>query len=334
VEIYKNLDKSERNVANLDFKKTFTNKKTVIAIATLCCLLWGSAYPSVKNGYLLFNIGTADVASKILFAGYRFIIAGAIVLVIAKASGRKIFNLSKKNLVNIFVLGVFQTTMQYIFFYIGLSNTTGVKGSILNSVTTFFSVLLAHYIYKNDKLSMQKIIGCIIGFIGVMIVNFNADLLKFNFSLLGEGFIIIAAFIFSAGAIYGKKLAQSMDVMVITGGNLLIGGIILALLGLSSGGRVYHFTVPSSLLLMYMALLSSAAFSLWALLLKYNKVGSISTFNFLIPIFGAILSSVFLGENIMEFKNIIALILVCLGIWLANKEKANKLENKAQCTIN
>jgi drug/metabolite transporter (DMT)-like permease len=311
----------------LDYKNTFTNKKIIIIIATLCCLLWGSAYPSVKNGYILFNIAAGDVSSKILFAGYRFILAGIIVLVIAHVSGRNIFNLSKKNLVNILLLGIFQTTMQYIFFYIGLSNTTGVKGSILNSITTFFSVLLAHYIYKNDKLSMQKITGCVIGFIGVMIVNFNADLLKFNFSFLGEGFIIIAAFIFSAGAIYGKKLTQSMDVMVITGGNLLIGGIILALLGLFSGGRVYHFTVPSSLLLVYMAVLSSVAFSLWALLLKYNKVSSISIFNFLIPIFGAILSSVFLRENIMELKNIIALILVCLGIWLANKEKANKLEN-------
>lgn len=54
---------------------------------------------------------------------------------------------------------------------------------------------------------------------------------------------------------------------------------------------------------------------------KYNKVSSVSVFIFLTPIFGAILSAIFLGENILEMKNIFALILVCFGIWMFNKEK-------------
>lgn len=324
------VNKEEWKMNMLDTKKNFTDKKFVIIVATLCCLLWGSAYPAVKSGYILFNIASGDVASKILFAGYRFIIAGAIVLVIAGFTRRNIFSLSKKNISELFVLGVFQTTLQYIFFYIGLSNTTGVKGSILNSIGTFFSVILAHYIYKNDKLNGRKVVGCLVGFIGVMIVNFTSDLLKFSFNFTGDGFIIIAALIFSSAAIYGKKLSQTMDVMVVTGYSLFVGGVILAIIGLLFGGRVTHFTTSSTLLLLYMALLSSVAFSLWALLLKYNKVGTVSIFNFLVPIFGAILSSVFLGENILEFKNVIALILVCLGIWMVNKEKEIKAEKASE----
>jgi len=264
------VNKEEGKMNTLDTKKTFTDKKFVIVVTTLCCLLWGSAYPAVKSGYILFNIASGDVASKILFAGYRFIIAGAIVLVIAGFTRRNIFALSKKNISELFALGVFQTTLQYIFFYIGLSNTTGVKGSILNSIGTFFSVILAHYIYKNDKLNGRK----------VMIVNFTSDLLKFSFNFTGDGFIIIAALIFSAAAIYGKKLSQTMDVMVVTGYSLFMGGILLAIIGLLFGGRVTHFIPSSTLLLLYMALLSSVAFSLWALLLKYNKVGAVSIFNF------------------------------------------------------
>ena len=308
----------------MDIKKTFTNRKVVTIIAALCCLLWGSAYPAVKNGYLLFQIAAGDIPSKILFAGYRFVIAGIIVLSIAHISGRKVFILSKTNVFNLFILGITQTTLQYIFFYIGLANTTGVKGSIMNSTVTFFSVILAHYFYKNDKLNKQKIIACIIGFVGVMIVNFSGDLLKFSFNFIGDGFIIIAAFIFSATAIYGKKLTQSMDVMIVTGSNLLIGGIMLVITGWGFGGRVNNFSISSSALLIYMAILSAVAFSLWTLLLKYNKVSSVSIFNFLIPVFGATLSSVFLGENILEFKNIIALMLVCGGIWLVNMEKEIK----------
>jgi drug/metabolite transporter (DMT)-like permease len=83
--------------------------------------------------------------------------------------------------------------------------------------------------------------------------------------------------------------------------------------------------MASSVLLIYMALLSSAAFSLWNLLLKHNKVGPVSVYNFLTPIFGSILSAIFLGENIFEYKNMIALILVCLGIWMVNKQR--KLKN-------
>ncbi|NNU77455.1 DMT family transporter [Clostridium estertheticum] len=305
-------------------KNIFTNKKIVAIIATFCCFLWGSAFPAIKNGYIMFNISASDIPSKLVFAGYRFIIAGLVLLVMAKICGKKIFNISKKNALDLSCLGVIQTTLQYIFFYIGVSNTTGVKGSIMNSTVTFFSVILAHYIYVNDKLNMQKILGCIIGFIGVMIVNFSTDLLNFSFSFKGEGFLIIAAFISSVGAIYGKKITKHMDVMVVTGYSLFVGGIMLLLLGMLSGGSVYHFTMNSSLLLMYLALLSSAAFSLWNLLLKYNKVGPVSIFNFLIPIFGAMLSAIFLNENIFEYKNIVALVLVCIGIWMVNKEKATK----------
>ncbi|WP_164956057.1 DMT family transporter [Clostridium estertheticum] len=302
-----------------DNEKTFTNKKIVALIAALCCFLWGSAYPAVKNGYLLFHIAPADVSSKLVFAGYRFILAGIILLIVAQVSGRKIFAITKDNIFKIFILGITQTLLQYIFFYIGLSNTTGVKGAIMNSMGTFFSVILAHYLYKNDKLSIKKIMGCIIGFLGVMVANFSMDLFSFSFNIIGEGFIIIAAFIFSASAIYGKQLTQNIDVMLVTGYNLFMGGIMLVLIGLASGGRVSHFTIGSSVLLIYMAILSATAFSLWSLLLKYNKVGVVSIYNFLIPIFGVMLSSIFLGENILEVKNMVALILVCSGIWLVNK---------------
>lgn len=312
---------NERILITLKNKNIFINKKVVAIIATFCCFLWGSAFPAIKNGYIMFNIDPGDIPSKFVFAGYRFIIAGLVLLFITRSCGKKILDFTKKDFRNLFCLGIIQTTLQYIFFYIGVSNTTGVKSSIMTSTVTFFSVILAHFIYANDKLSMQKITGCIIGFIGVMIVNFSSDLLNFSFKFNGEGFLMIAAFVFAVGAIYGKKLTKTMDVMVVTGYSLFIGGIMLMILGIIFGGRVYHFTKASSLLLIYLALLSSAAFSLWNLLLKYNKVGPVSVFNFLTPIFGAILSAIFLNENIFEYKNIVALILVCLGIWMVNKEK-------------
>ncbi|WP_153448842.1 EamA family transporter [Vibrio algicola] len=73
------------------------------------------------------------------------------------------------------------------------------------------------------------------------------------------------------------------------------------------------------LLMIYMALLSSASFAIWSILLKYHSVGMITIFNFLIPIFGSLLSAIFLHETVLEWKNLIALILVCSGIFLVTR---------------
>lgn len=298
----------------------FSNRKALVLLACLCCLLWGSAYPAIKNGYALFAIAADDIPTKMLFAGYRFVLAGGLLLLMAALTRRPLFDLSWKSLRQITTLGLTQTTLQYIFFYIGLAYTTGVKGSIMNATGTFFSVLLAHFIYKNDQLSWNKALGCLVGFGGVMVVNVNPDVLDFHFTLLGEGFVVIAAFILSAASIYGKKVSQSMDSIILTGYQLAIGGLVLVLGGFLTGGELSGFTLKSSALLFYLALLSSVAFALWATLLKYNRVGLVAIFNFLIPVFGAILSAAFLGERILEWKNMLALVLVCTGIWLVTQE--------------
>lgn len=293
----------------------------VILLAGFCCLLWGSAYPAIKNGYALFAIAQDDIASKMVFAGYRFVCAGLLLLILAALTQRKLFNLTWMQLRQIGLLGLTQTSLQYVFFYIGLAYTTGVKGSIMNATGTFFSVLLAHFIYKNDRLSINKIVGCIVGFAGVMVVNFSQDLLDFHFTLAGEGCVMMAAFILSAASIYGKKVSQDMDSLIMTGYQLAFGGWVLVVGGYMAGGTLTGFTVASAALLFYLALMSSVAFALWSLLLKYNRVGMVTIFNFLVPIFGAILSAVFLRENILEWKNVIALALVCLGIWMVTRQR-------------
>lgn len=299
----------------------FSDRRVVVLLASFCCFLWGSAYPAIKNGYAMFGIAANDIPSKMVFAGYRFAFAGLLLLIFALATRRNIFVMNARNLFSTSLLGLTQTSLQYTFFYIGLAYTTGVKSSIMNSTGTFFSVLLAHFIYHNDRLSPLKIAGCLIGFVGVMVVNFSPDLLDFNFTLLGEGCVVVAAFILSAATIYGKKLSQTMDSVVLTGYQLSIGGVALVVLGYATGGTLTGFTLQSTALMGYMVLLSSAAFSLWTVLLKYNRVGLVAVFNFLIPVFGAVLSAIFLGESILEWKNVAALLLVCGGIWLVTRER-------------
>lgn len=297
----------------------FTRRSVLFASAILCTLLWGSAYPAIKNGFALLNISPDDVPSQMVFAGYRFLLAGIFLLLLARATGRPWWGMKEGQLGKVTVLGLTQTTLQYIFFYIGLAFATGVKASIVNATGTFFSVLLAHFIYRNERLSYRKSIGCLTGFAGVMVVNFSDSLLTLDFTLAGEGAVMFAAFILAAASIYGKTISQTMDAMLMTAWQLAIGGAALLAIGFAFGGKSGDFTLTSFSLLVYLALLSSIAFALWSILLKFNPVGMVTIFNFLIPIFGAGLSALFLNESIMEWKNLIALVLVCGGIYLVTK---------------
>lgn len=298
----------------------FSDPRVVIALALLCCLLWGSSYPAIKTGYAWFGIARHDIPTQLVFAGWRFLGAGLILLAWAVATRKAIWGLGFVAGRQLVVLGLAQTTLQYVFFYVGLAHTTGVKGSIMNATGTFFSVLLAHWVYHNDRLSHAKLWGCVVGFAGVMVVNLGRGTLDMDFTLLGEGFVVIAAFVLAAASIYGKQVSQRMDSVVMTGWQLGLGGVALLAIGWGLGGSLTGFTWGTTVLLVYLALLSSAAFSLWSILLKHNRVSQVTVFNFTVPIFGAALSAVFLGEALLEWKNLLALVLVCGGIWLVTRD--------------
>ena len=300
----------------------FSRKKVAYACATLCCLLWGSSYPAIKSGYELFQIAADDIPSKLVFAGYRFLFAGLLLLLFAFIQRKPLARLTPRQFGQLTALGLTQTALQYLFFYIGLAYTTGVKGSIMNATGTFFSVLLAHFIYQNDRLSYNKTLGCILGFAGVMLVNFNSGLKDVSFIWNGDGFIVLAAFILSAATLYGKRISQTVDLTVMTGWQLAIGGAALVAGGYATGGTLEVHSMKAVAVLGYLTLLSSVAFALWSALLKVNRVSMIAPFNFVIPVAGTVLSAIFLGENILDIKYAIALVLVCSGIWWVNKRSA------------
>lgn len=297
------------------------DKKYVLILALLPCLLWGSAFPAVKTGYALFQIGAEDTATQLLFAGYRFTGAGLLLLLFCSLSNRKILDLQGTDFFRLTLLGFIMTTLQYIFFYIGLARVSGVTGSILTGTSTFFAVLLAHLFFRNEHLTGRVALGCLAGFAGVVSVNFGRGPLDIAFTMKGEGFMVLAALCGAAGGVYGKIISWVVDSVVMTGWQLSLGGSLLMVLGWLGGGEVSGFSLESGLLLFYLSLLSSAAFALNATLLKYNPVSLITVFQFTVPIFGAGLSALFLGDRLWEWKNLLALALVCLGIYLVGTRK-------------
>ena len=300
------------------------NKLGIIVPALLCTLLWGSAFPAVKSGYLLFGIGD-DPFCKLFFAGWRFMLAGVAVLIVATVMNKGVPMPQKHQWKNILLLGLVQTTMQYVFFYIGLSHTTGVKGSVITAMSTFLAVGASHFIFPEDKLNARKAAGCLIGFCGVLMITLSSmDALGGGFAWTGEGFMLLSTVASGGGAIISKFAAKGQSPMMVTGWQLTFGGAVLLIAGIAGGG---HFTTTSFrafALLGYLIFLSAAAFSIWTWLLKKYPVGQVTVWNFLVPVFGSLMSGIILHETVFTVRNMLSLVLVCAGIVLVNRTKQSK----------
>lgn len=288
--------------------------------AIICCLLWGSAFPCVKIGYKLFEIDQSSVPSLMLFAGTRFSLAGIFVIIFGSVSKRRFLAPKPKNLWRVLIVCLFQTVLQYTFFYIGLANTAGVKASVLNGLGVFFTIIAACFLFRTEKFNLIKLAGCALGFGGVVLINLGGDF-SFEFSLLGEGFIIFSGLSAAVAAGFVKIFSKKEDTAALCGYQFFIGGIILVVIGLSFGGRITHVDVGAAAMLVYLAFLSACAFTLQGFLLKYNPVSKVAVFKSTNPLFGAVFSALVLGESeqLLSWFTLIALLLVCLGIFIINK---------------
>ena len=294
--------------------------------ALICCALWGSAFPCIKIGYQMFEIDAADTAAQILFAGYRFTLAGILTVLIGSVLNRGFLIPKKESIGKIFKLSMLQTVLQYFFFYVGLANTTGVKASIIEGVNVFVAVLVASLLFHQEKLTGKKIIGCLVGFAGVVIVNLGGSM-DMGFRLTGEGFIFLSTVAYAFSSVFLKRYSKDENPVLLSGYQFITGGIIMCVIGLLMGGKVHGFAAASTGMLVYLAVVSAVAYSLWGILLKYNPVSKVAVFGFMNPVFGVILSALLLGEGAQAagVKSLIALLLVSIGIYVVNKKEGDSV---------
>lgn len=291
--------------------------------ALICCALWGSAFPCIKIGYELFDITSDAMATQILFAGLRFAFAGVLVVIIGSVLKRGALVPKKETVPKILKLCLLQTVLQYLFFYVGLANTTGVKASIIEGMNVFVAIVVASLIFRQEKLNGEKVFGCIVGFAGVVLVNITGSGLDMSFSFIGEGFIFLSTVAYAFSSVFLKRYSKTEDPVLLSGWQFVLGGIIMMAAGFGMGGRLTTFTSAGIGMLFYLACVSAVAYSLWGILLKYNPVSKVAVFGFMNPVFGVILSAVLLGEREQAagVKSVIALVLVSIGIYITAMEK-------------
>lgn len=296
--------------------------------ALICCFLWGSAFPFIKLGYICFNIPETAIATQILFAGVRFFLAGILAILIGSVTRKKFIYPKGEGWLCVFKLSSFQTIGQYVLFYIGLAHTSGVRASIMEGTNVFVAIFIASLIFHQEKLTPKKIIGSILGFGGVVLINVAGNSLGEGNFYSGDLLVFASTVCYAFSSVFLKRYSKSEDPIVLSAYQFLIGGLIMAVVGFLCGGRfnLLESGTKGILILGYLAFISAVAYSLWGILLKYNSISRVSVFGFMNPMFGVILSAILLKEgSVLSATGIASIILVCLGIFIVNKgEKINK----------
>lgn len=295
----------------------------VVVLAIVCCALWGSAFAFVKTGYALWDIEAANPAGQLLFAGMRFALAGLLVLVGTAVARRKFPLPTRRDLVPIALLGLSQTTLQYAPFYIGLAHASGTNSALVQGTSAFVQIVLATLVFRQEKLTRRKLVGCALGLGGVALVTLRGGGMLGTFSLNGEGLILVAVIAGGCATCLMRRYGVSGDPLMLTGWQFLCGGLTLVAIGLALGGRVGTCSVQALGVLGYLGMLSAVAFSIWSSLLKHNPVSRVAVFRFFIPVCGVLFSVAFLGEAVPAAQLpalVAALGLIVVGTVLVNTE--------------
>ena len=299
------------------------DKRKAIIFTIIAMFLWGSATPTIKITYEELAVPVSDTGLKIFVAGIRFFMAGIITLLFARLFNKKSMNNINLNWKFVFILGILQTCIHYIFFYIGLSNTLGVKSAIIEASNSFIVVLISLLLIPGDKVSKRLIISLVLGTAGIIITNAGGGLRDTSFKLTGEGFIIMATIVNALCSVLVRKYGQNQNSYLLTGFQFIIGSIVLILIGITTKHGSLIFTNKGIVLLIYSSILSAAAFTIWTMVLRYHSASEFGIYRLFIPIFASILSIIFLKEQFTVYLAI-GMILVLSSSVVLNFRKTKK----------
>jgi drug/metabolite transporter (DMT)-like permease len=208
-------------------------------------------------------------------------------------------------------VGIFAVALHYACTYIGLSMTDSSKTALLKQAGALIYICFSFLFFKDEKFSIFKIVGAIIGFCGIMAINLSLDSISFS---LGDILILCASICTVVSNIISRRSAQHISPLWITGISQLFGGLILFIVSLLLGGVLPQFTVAGSLVFAYICVASISAYTLWYHILKTNELSKLFIIKFAEPLFACVFGAILLGENIFRLQYLAAFVLISSGI--------------------
>jgi drug/metabolite transporter (DMT)-like permease len=293
----------------------------MVVTALLVTFLWGSVAPVIKLGYQELDIQANQIGKQLLFAGHITLLASCVLFLFIRLKKQSI-RIKGNTALSILKVSIFQVFLNYFFFFIGVSLSSGSVGSIMAGTTSLFQLLFAHFIFKNERLTWTKNIGLLIGLFGIMMLNMTTS---FRLSIeWGDILLLASVFAGAWGNLLAAKMMADVDTKIMTGYAMLVSSIGFFVIGYGMvGSYSFVFTFHAVLLLFYLGGMSATALLLWNDLMRCYPVGRVSLFLFLIPVFGVIISSVLLNEPIKS-NTFLALAFVIIGIIVVNRKKNDR----------
>lgn len=286
-------------------------------LSILVMVMWGSIYSFVKLGYSAFGINTSKVSEILMFAGIRFLVCGIVITAFSLIKGERLESLSKNAILPVLYMGFFAIVLHYSFMYLGMTMTDSSKTAIIKQIGSLVYICFSFLFIKYEKFTKRKIIGAILGFVGIIAINSGVDGISFS---LGDFLIIIASFCSVASNVVGKTAMKYNTPVIVTGISQLFGGGVLMIIAFVMGAKIPQFSTYSTLVFSYICLASIIGYCLWYYIVSCSgELSKLFVIKFSEPFFACIFGAILLGENIFKLQYLVAFVLISVGIAIGNK---------------
>ncbi|WP_440670180.1 DMT family transporter [Candidatus Pelagibacter sp. HIMB1483] len=283
-------------------------------LLTLLALIWASAF---------FNIKIATYSYGPVTIAFLRVFFGAIpVLLLCYFKNIKIEAFSK-DWHWFAMIGFINLVAPFFLIAYGVKSVQSNLAAILMSTTPLSSTVLAHFYTKNEKFNFVKTIGILIGFSGIVFL-FSDNLLIDENNFTSALLILLGSTCYVIGGVLTLKISKKKNENVT--GSILIWATIILIPFVSFIEQPWELTprLDSTISVIYLGLFSTGiAWLLRFRILVNNGLIFQSQVSYLIPIFGTILSYIFLKE-LITFRVLVSLIAVCIGIYFVRKADFKK----------
>ena len=278
-------------------------------LLTILALIWASAF---------FNIKIATYSYGPITIAFLRVFFGAIpVLILCLYKKIKIEAFSK-DWYWFAIIGFINLVAPFFLIAYGVKSVQSNLAAILMSTTPLSSTILGHFYTKNEKFNLLKTIGILVGFAGVIYL-FSDNLLINDDNFFSALLILLGSTCYVVGGVLTLKISKKKNENVT--GSILIWAVIILIPLTCFMEEPWNLnpSIESTISVIYLGVVSTGlAWLLRFRILKTNGLIFQSQVSYLIPIFGLILSYIFLKEMITP-KIIVSLIAVAAGLYLVRK---------------
>ena len=240
-----------------------------------------------------------------------------VIWVWAKGKGLS-FSIKKGQLRQLIIITLIFSA-QFSFLYIGISRTNASRATLLINLQPFIILLMAHYFIPEEKITVRKISGMLLGFGGLLIVLFNRQTMETNIQS-GDFLVLVCAFLWACNTIFIKKIIDDFEPFQLVFYPMLFslplfftGALFL------DSSRILNWKPEIIGALFYQGVITAAfGFIAWNNLLQRHGAVALHSFIFIMPLSGVLLGGLILNEPITG-KILLALGLVVLGIIISQR---------------